>query len=279
MKEYVKKFNVNIPWYIMTSEENNQQTVQFFEDHDYFGYGKDNITFFIQTQLPMVNEQGKILLNEEGRVKLAPDGHGGIFTSLVNQGLMNKMKQNNIKWLFICGVDNILVKPVDEILLGLTIDKNVLAASKSLLKAYPEEKVGVFCKKDGVPSVIEYSELPKEMAEERADNGELKLAESHIVSNLFNVDVIEKMSKKKLRYHVAHKKANYMDEEGKIVVSDKPNAYKFEAFIFDAFETVDDMAILRVKREEEFSPIKNKTGVDSPETAREMYLNYKKTKK
>ena len=274
MKGYKDQYEVTIPWYIMTSEENNDQTVKFFEDHDYFGYGKENITFFTQGQLPMVDEQGKILLNEQGRIKLAADGHGGIFISMINKGIVNDMKQKGIKWLFVSGVDNILVKPVDDILLGLALDKNVLAGSKSLVKAYPEEKVGVFCRKNGIPSVIEYSEISKEMAEERAENGELKLAESHIVSNLFNVSVIEEMSKNKMRYHVAHKKATYMDENGEIVVPEKPNAYKFEAFIFDAFETVDDLAILRVKREEEFAPIKNAKGEDSPETARELYLNY-----
>ena len=274
MKNYREQYNLTIPWYIMTSEENNGQTVKFFEDHNYFGYGKENITFFTQGQLPMVNEQGKILLNEQGRIKLAADGHGGIFTSMINKGIVEDMKQKGVKWLFVSGVDNILVKPVDDVLLGLALDKNVLAGSKSLVKAYPEEKVGVFCRKNGIPSVIEYSEISKEMAEERAENGELKLAESHIVSNLFNVSVIEEMSKNKMRYHVAHKKATYMDENGEIVVPEKPNAYKFEAFIFDAFETVDDLAILRVKREEEFAPIKNAKGEDSPETARELYLNY-----
>ena len=186
------------------------------------------------------------------------------------------MKNKGIKWIFISGVDNILVKPVDDLLLGVTIDKKVLGASKSLIKSYPEEKVGVFCKKNSKPTVIEYTEISKEMAEERADNGELKYAESHILSNLFNIDVIEQMSKNEFKYHVAHKKANYMNSNGEIVVPDKPNAYKFESFLFDAFERLDDIAILRVKRENEFAPIKNATGIDSPETASELYLNFHK---
>ena len=279
MKEYVKQYQVNIPWYIMTSEENNKATVEFFEKNNYFGYGKENITFFIQGQLPMVSEDGKILLNEEGRIKLAADGHGGIFKAMVDKGYLADMKSKNIKWLFICGVDNILVKPVDAILLGLTISQNNRAGSKSIVKAYAEEKVGVFCKRDGRPSVIEYSEMPKQMAEETLDNGELKYSESHIVSNLFNINVIEEMYKNDLKFHVAHKKANYMDKDGQIIIAKEPNAYKFEAFIFDAFESVDEMTILRVKREEEFSPIKNAEGVDSPETAREMYINFQNMRK
>ena len=276
MLDYVNKYNVNIPWYIMTSEENNKATVEFFENNNYFGYGKENITFFIQGQLPMLSEDGKILLNEEGKIKLAADGHGGIFKAMVDKGYLKDMKEKNIKWLFICGVDNILVKPVDELLLGLTISQNNLAGSKSIVKGYPEEKVGVFCKKNGRPYVIEYSEMPKEMTEERLENGELKYSESHIVSNLFNINVIEEMYKNDLKFHVAHKKANYMNSNGEIVVAEKPNAYKFEAFIFDAFESVDEMTILRVKREDEFSPIKNAEGVDSPATAKEMYLNFHK---
>ena len=276
MMSYVNKFNINIPWYIMTSEENNKATVEFFEDNNYFGYGKENITFFIQGQLPMLSEDGKILLNEEGRIKLAADGHGGIFKAMVDKGYLKDMKEKNIKWLFICGVDNILVKPVDELLLGLTISQNNLAASKSIVKGYPEEKVGVFCKKNGRPYVIEYSEMPKEMTEERTEDGELKFSEAHIVSNLFNINVIEEMYKNDLKFHVAHKKANYMNSNGEVIISEKPNAYKFEAFIFDAFESVEEMTILRVKREDEFSPIKNAEGVDSPETARQMYMKFHK---
>ena len=134
----------------------------------------------------------------------------------------------------------------------------------------------LYCRKNGKPNVIEYSEISKEMSEERIDNGELKYSEAHIVSNLFNINVIEEIYKNDLKFHVAHKKANYMDSNGEIVIANEPNAYKFEAFIFDAFESVEEITILRVKREEEFSPIKNAEGVDSPETAREMYINFHK---
>ena len=120
MKGYVKKYGVIIPWYIMTSEENNKATIDFFEKNNYFDYGKENIIFFIQGQLPMLSEDGKILLNEEGRIKLAADGHGGIFKAMIDRGYTKDMKSKNIKWLFVCGVDNILVKPVDDLLLGVS---------------------------------------------------------------------------------------------------------------------------------------------------------------
>ena len=143
-----------------------------------------------------------------------------------------------------------------------------------MVKANPHEKVGVFCKKNGKPSVIEYSEITPEMAEERDENGELKYGESHILCNLFNIKAIEKVSQMNLPYHIAFKKAKYIDKDGNVVKPEEPNAYKFEAFLFDAFEALDNLAILRVKREEEFAPVKNAEGVDSPETARKLYRDF-----
>ena len=280
LKEQGEKYGVIIPWYIMTSNENNKQTIEFFAEHNYFGYEKDkNIFFFIQGELPMMDTNGKILLTEDGLVKLAADGHGGIYEALVKNGMAKNMKEKGVKWVFIGGVDNCLVKMVDPVLMGMAIDKKVEAAGKSLVKASPTEKVGVFCKKDGRPYVIEYSEISKEMAEAVNENGELLYGESHILCNLFSLNSIEKMGNGSLPYHVAFKKATYINENGKKIVGEKPNAYKFEAFLFDAFNELDDMAILRIKREEEFAPVKNKTGEDSPETARELYNNFQKIKK
>ena len=276
IKEAREKYSVDIPWYIMTSEENNADTVNFFEKNNYFGYPKSCVTFFKQGKLPMVDTEGKILINEEGKIKEAADGHGGIFNSLLKEGMIYDLKARNIEWVFIGGVDNVLVKPVDPVLIGLSIKKNVLAAGKSIVKANPHEKVGVFCKRNGKPSVVEYSEISEEMAEELDENGELKYGESHILCNLFSLKSIERISEMNLPYHIAFKKAKYIDKDGNLIVPEKPNAYKFEAFLFDAFESLDDLAILRVKREEEFAPVKNAEGVDSPETARKLYLDFYK---
>ena len=226
----------------------------------------------------MIDTNGKILIGEDGLIKQAADGHGGIFYSMRKNGIIYDMQSKGIEWVFIGGVDNVLVNMVDPILIGTAIDKNVLAAGKSVVKAYPHEKVGIFCKRNGKPSVVEYSEISTEMAEATNEKGELVYAESHILCNLFNLKAIDEMSKDKLPYHSAFKKAKYIDENGNLVVSDKPNAYKFEAFLFDAFESLNDMAILRVKREEEFAPVKNAEGVDSPETARKLYNDFHKTK-
>lgn len=278
LKSAKEKYGVYVVWYIMTSNENNGATVDFFEKNKYFGYPKDKIIFFKQGELPMIDTKGKILVGEDGLIKMAADGHGGIFLSMNKNGIIYDMKSRGIEWAFIGGVDNVLVNMIDPVFLGLAIDKKVLAAGKSVVKAGPHEKVGVFCKRNGKPSVVEYSEISKEMAEATNEKGELIYGESHILCNLFSVKAIEEISKNSLPYHSAFKKAKYLDKDGKLVTSDTPNAYKFEAFLFDAFESLDDMAIMRVKREEEFAPVKNAEGVDSPETARKLYKEFHKIK-
>lgn len=267
---------VTIPWYIMTSEENNDITEKFFEEHEYFGYPKEAISFFKQGQYPMLDTNGKILLDENGLIKEAADGHGGVYIAMLKNNVIEDMKKRGIKWVVVGGIDNVLVKMFDPIFIGLYIKEGYPSASKSVVKSYPEEKVGVFCKKNGKPSIIEYTELSEEMAKDRDENGELKYGESNIIVHIFELETMEKISKNILPYHPAFKKANYMDENGNIIIATEPNAYKFEAFIFDAFEQLDNMSILRVNREEEFAPVKNsdEKGVDCPKTARELYKKY-----
>ncbi len=274
LKEANKKFNTIIPWYIMTSKENNDETQEFLEKHNYFGYDKNSVMLFKQGELPLVNTEGKMLIGKNLKIKEASDGNGGVFTSLRTTGMLADMKERGVKWVFIGGVDNAILKMADITLLGMAIDKDVQIASKSVVKVNPHERVGVFCKMNNHPKVIEYSELPEKMAEEVDENGELKYGESHIMCNLFTIDAIEKISKEPLIYHSAFKKNSYIDENGKEVIPEEPNSYKFEAFIFDAFELFDDIAILRGKREDDFAPVKNKEGVDSPKTAKELYEKY-----
>lgn len=274
LKEANKKYDVVIPWYIMTSRENNKDTVDFLEKNNYFGYNKENVIIFMQSELPLIDTKGKLLISKELKIKEASDGNGGTYSSLRASGCLADMKKKGIKWVFIGGVDNALLKMVDVTLLGMAIKQNVQIASKSVVKANAHEKVGVFCKMNGHPKVIEYAELPEKMAEEVDENGELKYGESHIMCNLYTIDAIEKISKETLMYHSAFKKNSYIDEKGREVVPQEPNSYKFESFIFDAFEFFDDIAILRGKREDDFAPVKNKEGVDSPKTAKELYEKY-----
>lgn len=269
-----KKYNVTLPWYIMTSTENNKETVEFFEEHNYFGYPKDHIKFFMQGNLPLLFTNGQLVLDKDYSIKEAADGNGCIYKAMREDKILEDMENRNVEWAFIGSVDNVLLNMVDPILIGLTIEEKHEVASKSIAKKDPSERVGVFCKANGVPSVIEYSELPKEMAELRDKDGELLYGEAHIMCNLFSINALEKISKIDLPYHVANKKTNYMNEKGEFVEVTEPNAYKFEAFIFDAFNFFDDMSILRGRREEDFAPVKNKEGNDSPNTAKELYNNY-----
>lgn len=274
LKEANKKYNTIIPWYIMTSKENNDETQQFLEKNNYFGYDKNNVMLFKQGELPLIDTEGKMLIGKDLKIKEASDGNGGVFSSLRLTGMLADMKERGIEWVFIGGVDNAILKMADVTLLGMAIDKNVQIASKSVVKANPHERVGVFCKMNGHPKVIEYTELPENMAEEVDSNGELKYGESHIMCNLFTIDAIEKISKEPLIYHSAFKKNSYIGEDGKEIIPSEPNSYKFEAFIFDSFELFDDIAILRGKREDDFAPVKNKEGVDSPKTAKELYEKF-----
>lgn len=279
IKDAKNKFDTTIPWYIMTSRENNDATEKFFEKNDFFGLPYEDIKFFKQGELPMLNTDGKLMLDEAGLIKLAADGHGGVFESLVKNGYLEDMKKRGIEWIFISGVDNVLAGLVDPIAVGLAVSDGNLATGKSVVKRSPDEKVGVFCKRNGRPYVIEYTEITDEMANAKNENGELIYGESHILTNLFNIKALENIAKNKLPYHKAFKKAKYMNDNGEIIAPEKPNAYKYEAFIFDAFESLDDMSVLRVKREDEFAPLKNADGEDSPNTARQLYIDYQERRR
>lgn len=279
MKDANAKYKVEIPWYIMTSEENNDDTENFFKAHNFFGYNKDKIKFFKQSKMPIMTTDGKILVDKNYKVKEASDGHGGIFNSMRKSGVINELEKNNVKWIFTCGVDNILVNMVDPYLVGLAIDKNCKIATRSLVKNSPSEKVGVLCKQDNKVKVVEYTELPEDKANMLDEKGNLVYSESHVMFNLFSLDAIKEISTARLPYHIAFKKNDYLDKDGNLVKAESPNSYKFESFIFDSFELFDDIAILRGNREDEFAPIKNATGNDSPETAVNLYNNFWKGKK
>ncbi len=270
-KQAKKEYNIEIPWYIMTSRENNKETVDFLEEHEYFGYNKNKVKFFIQGELPLLDTNGKVILNEEKQIKEAANGNGGIYEAFAKSGFLKEMKQNQIEWIFVNNIDNIISNFVDPLLLGLAIQNNQKIAAKSVAKINPQEKVGVFCKVNGKPKIIEYIDLPEEMAEQRDENGELLYGEVNIGAYLFNISILEDLAKIRLPYHAAFKKSAYLLENGKYLEPKSPNIYKFETFIFDVFKRYNDIAILRVKREDEFAPVKNKEGADSPETAVKLY--------
>ena len=268
------KYGIILNWYIMTSTENNDETVKYFEDNNYFGYNSENVKFFKQGNLPLLSEDGKLVINSEYRIKYAASGNGTIYQAMLNDGVIDDMKRKGIKWVFIGSVDNALLNMVDPMLLGLTKKRVTEIASKTIVKNSPYEKVGVFCKKNGKPGVIEYSEIPETLIEEVDENGELMYGESHIMCNLYTLDAIEKIANVELPYHSAHKKVDFMQEDGNMFYAKEANGYKYEAFIFDGFELFDDITLYRGKREEDFAPVKNAEGVDSPETATKLYNDF-----
>ena len=270
---------VTIPWYIMTSVENDAETKKFFQEHDYFGYPPQDIQFFTQFMLPMLDLDGKLILEEPYQIKEGADGHGGIFRAMLRRGVLEDMKRRGVEWIFTGGIDNVLVRLEDPCFLGFLAENGYKLGGKSVYKRNAQEKAGVFCKKDGHPFVMEYTEISPEYAELKNSAGEYVYGDAHILCNLFHRSVFEKMGSEGLPYHTARKKAAYLDERGEKVTPAEPNAYKFEAFLFDAFAFYRDMGILRIEREHEFAPVKNRTGEDSPETARELYLADLKSQK
>ncbi len=265
-----------IPWYIMTSQENNRDTVEFFEANNFFGYPREDMFFFIQDSLPVVDEQGKILLSDKGRISSGPNGNGGCFAALEKSGALRDMERRGVEWIFLYGVDNALIRVADPAFVGFTINSKMPASSKVVKKARPEEKVAVFCYCDGKPYLIEYSELPEELMYKRDEKGDLVFADGSIAIHLFRRDFIEKYALSGLPYHIAHKKIPHVDSCGNHVKPEKPNAYKFEMFMFDIFAYLPDLVAFRVAREEEFAPVKNAEGEDSPATAKALLLGLHK---
>ena len=274
LQKAIEEYGVAIKWYIMVSNENEKDTKTFLKEHNYFGYPEEKVKFFVQGNLPLIDTNGQFIIDKNKLIKEASDGNGSIYESLKRCKILDDMKQSGIEWIFVGGVDNILLKIIDPILTGITIKENNIIASKSVVKKDPRERVGVFCKIDGKPGVIEYTELPEKMAVMRDEKGEVIYGEVNILSHLYSIKALEQLADVKLPYHVAFKKANFLDENEKFVEVSEPNAYKFESFIFDAFKNYEDMSILRVKREDEFAPIKNATGSDSPETAIKLYEDF-----
>ncbi|MFH5182870.1 UTP--glucose-1-phosphate uridylyltransferase [Paenibacillus sp. TAB 01] len=268
-----KRAGAAIPWYIMTSPENDEETRHFFEHANYFGMDPADCFFFQQGVMPVLDDNGKILLSGKGEISLAPSGNGDCFAALERSGALKDMKRRGLAWLFYYNVDNALVKVADPCFVGLAACHNHPVAAKALDKSSPEEQVGVLCLKSGRPAVVEYTVIPEQMKNERDEKGKLVYGLGSISMQLFRFDFIEKFAKIDLPYAMAHKKIPFIDPSGKRINPDTPNAFKFERFIFDYFPLAEQITALKVKREEEFAPVKNKEGVDSPATARQMILS------
>ena len=259
-----------VPLFIMTSIENNRDTREFFEAHDYFGYNKDFVWFFEQEQLPATDTAGRLMLAAPGRIATAPNGNGGWYVSMEKTGMLDVLHESGIEWLNVFAMDNVLQRIADPCFVGAVIASGKASGAKVVAKAAPEEKVGVLCLEDGRPSIVEYYEMTEEMISRREPDGTLSYNYGVILNYLFRVDKLDETLHVRLPLHRAFKKLRYMNEAGEIVKPESPNAYKFETLALDMVKLQENCLAYEVDRQREFAPIKNKDGVDSVDTAREL---------
>lgn len=259
-----------IPLYIMTSDKNDEETRAFFAEHEYFGYHKEYIRFFVQEMVPAVDFEGNILMESKDSLAMSPNGNGGWFQSMLRAGLDQDMKERGVEWLNVFAVDNVLQRIADPVFIGAVIASGCVSGSKVVRKVSPEEKVGAMCLEDGKPSIVEYYELTKEMAEAVDEKGTLLYGFGVTLNYLFSVRELMEIAKKKLPVHLVKKKVPYLDEQGVLQKPQEPNAYKFETLILDMVYMMENCLPFEVEREREFAPVKNAVGTDSVDTAREL---------
>ncbi|HUW19036.1 MAG TPA: UDPGP type 1 family protein [Sedimentisphaerales bacterium] len=269
-----KKYHTTCPWYIMTSPLNHAETNAIFRRNDYYGLDKENIFIFQQGTLPNFGLDGRILLADKANIACSPDGHGGSLKALCRSGALENMKKRGIEFISYFQVDNPLINIFDPLFTGLHALDGAEMSSKALVKTGPKEKVGNFCLVAGRVTVIEYSDLPDELAEKRNPDGSLLFQLGSIAIHIINTSFIEKLKASgfSLPLHRAVKKIPHIDEQGNHVEPAEPNGVKLETFVFDALPLASKSIILQTLRKEEFAPAKNATGTDSAETARQMMV-------
>ncbi|KAJ3038610.1 UDP-N-acetylglucosamine pyrophosphorylase [Rhizophlyctis rosea] len=274
--KYADGKEVVIPWYVMTSGPTRKATEEFFIQHDFFGLRRENVIFFEQGVLPAFTNDGKIFLESKTTPAVAPDGNGGIYAALDREGVLSDLERRGIPYIHAYCVDNCLVKVADPVFIGYCVEKNADCGAKSVPKAYAEEAVGVFCIRDGKPGVVEYSEIDKKLAAETNDQGELVYNAGNIANHFYTTEFLRRVKtfEHQLEYHIAKKKIPHVDlNSGEKVKPTETNGIKLELFIFDVIPFTERFAVLEVPRSEEFSPLKNATGADSPETSRKDILD------
>ena len=265
-----EKYETAIPWYIMCSPLNLEATISHFEENSYYGLENENIKFFPQGVMPATDFEGNLLLASEDSLALSPNGHGGSLKALIDSGSIENMAKRGVQHVSYFQVDNPLVSIINPLFIGLHDLQKSDMSSRSLTKTGPFEKLGNFVSVGDRISIIEYSDLPEEKALEKDASGQIKYRAGSPAIHILRRDFIEQFASGeiKLPYHRAEKKVAHIDENGQLVTPDKPNAVKFETFVFDALPFAKNPLILEADRKEEFSPVKNMTGVDSLESSK-----------
>ncbi len=266
--DVVRECGAWVPLFIMTSEDNYEETAGFLKDHGYFGYDAGSVLFFRQEQLPVVGPDGKLMISPDGMMLTAPNGNGGWYQSMVNTGIVDIVHKKGIEWLNVFSVDNVLQRIADPCFIGAVIDSGKASGAKVVAKAGPEEKVGVLCLEDGKPSIAEYYEMTEEMRTLRRSDGSLAYNYGVTLNYLFRVDALDRTRGVNLPLHRVFKQVKHTDRNGAVIEPEKPNAYKFETLALDMVRLQDSCLAYEVEREKEFAPVKNKTGEDSIDAAR-----------
>lgn len=259
-----------IHMFIMTSDINYDDTTEFFRTNNYFGYNPEYIHFFVQELNPATDFDGKVLMSSPSTLALSPNGNGGWFSSMNRAGLLKKIFDSQIEWINVFAVDNVLQGIADPVFLGATIASGKMCGSKVVRKAFPGEKVGAICTENGKPHIIEYYELSEDMMHQQNPDGSLAYGFGVTLNYLFPISRLKETLDRKMPLHVVKKAVPYINEDGELINPTEPNAYKFETLALDLIHEMDDCLVFEVDREKEFAPVKNKEGVDSIDTAREL---------
>lgn len=271
-----RRYGKPLHWFIMTSHQNHAATEAFFAEQEYFGLERGRVHFFRQGRMPAVDFSGRILLEAPGAIALSPDGHGGSLRALERSGALDLMAQEGVDTISYFQVDNPLVRCIDPAFIGWHRLRGSEMSSKMVPKAYPEERVGVFCRQNGRLVVIEYSDLPLDVQRQTDASGGLRFTAGSIAIHVLDREFVRRMARSgadaALPFHRADKKIATIDAEGRPVKPEKPNGIKFEMFVFDALPFARNPVVIETVRGDDFSPVKNAEGVDSPRTCREDQL-------
>ncbi len=258
--------------FIMTSEKNHDETIEFLKSKNYFGYNEKYIVFFNQEMSPTTDFEGNVLMENNYTISTSPNGNGGWYSSMIKEGLMDIINQNGIEYLNVYSIDNVLQKMADPYFIGATILSNVDCGAKVIKKAYPDEKLGVICLENNHPSITEYYELTDELRNSKDEYGNYKYDYGVILNYLFKKSSLDKIASVGFPVHKVAKKIPYINDKGDLIEPSEPNGYKYETLILDMIKLLDTCLPYEVIREKEFAPIKNLHGVDSVDTARELLI-------
>jgi UDP-N-acetylglucosamine/UDP-N-acetylgalactosamine diphosphorylase len=271
-----RRYGCRLPFLVMTSPATHAETQEYFAANRSFGLAPDAIHFFCQGTMPALDlATGRLLLEDKGRLFLSPDGHGGTLTALSGSGLLDRMRGQGIRQVFYFQVDNPLVSVADPLFLGHHLAHRAEVSSKVVAKDGPKDRMGVIVLVDGRCSIVEYSDLPDELARQTDANGRLRLWAGSPAIHWFDLDFLDRVTRGPhgMPFHVARKKVPHLDESGKVVQPEKENALKFERFIFDVLPLADRWTVVEALRHQEFAPLKNATGADSPQTVARALSN------